>query len=153
MNIIEVIQKDIAKEKEAYEKRVAELNKMIDAANNLPPEILSLNDCSWFYGFVWNDKCETLTMAFESDISIKQLKLLGIQGFKTSFCGQYLNDPQKWMWSNGTFINNGVTYNFNGGHPAKPATCRIEEVDDEPAKNNTPKKKLQAVCELTGEVV
>lgn len=149
MNVIESLQHDIDSATEAYNKKITELNLMIEAAKKLPTEILSLNDCEYTYGFVWKGKCDSLSMYFDSDKSIKDLKMMGIQGFKTAFVGEYSCNPDRWMWCDGKIVKDDVEYKFAGGHPPKPQTCRIEEVTETPA----PSKKLKAFCNLSGEAL
>jgi hypothetical protein len=156
MNIKECLQKDIDKLTEEYQKKLMELNRVMAIADKLPDEIKQINDCTSAWGFTYSsirlDGGE-LYVIFDSDETIKQLKMMGVQGFKTSFYGGYFHEPDKWMWNNGSIkLSEHTTINFSGGHPQKPPQCIIEEYEEAP-KNTKPEKRLRAICTETGKEI
>lgn len=153
MNIVDKIQ-------ETYKDKIQELQTKIDALNcefskaleaskTLPPEIIALDDCNYVWTWIYKDEVN-LHVDFKSSESIKALKMLGIQGFKTSFIGGYFCDPNDWRWSSGKLVIDKNTFEFSGGKAYKPPQCTIEEYT-EPAKPAA--KRLKAICNETGKEV
>jgi hypothetical protein len=149
MNVKEYIQRDIDIEIKHHKEEMAKLNSYMQMAEQLPIEIQSFNDCGYVYGYV-GETYKELYAHFANEDTINKLKMLGAQGFRTFFAGEYFRDPNKWMWIHGKITFNGITFEFSGGTPPKPPTCVIEEYE-EPSK--PPEKKMRAICTLTGEKV
>jgi hypothetical protein len=76
--------------------------------------------------------------------------MLGVQGFKTKFWGEYSCNSNDWVWDDGKLEINGYKFTFMGGKARKPAACIIEEYT-EPAKPAA--KRMRAICTETGERV
>lgn len=147
MNVLEKIQQEIDKETIDYKAKMERLNKMKEMAQALPAEIQQYDDCIFTYhSYYFN----TLSICFDSDETIKKLKVLGIQGFRTAFWGDYNCDPDRWVWKDGKLELNDYKFEFMGGHPTRPPMCQIEEYEETP---EAPKKRLRAICTMTGEKV
>ncbi len=146
MNVFDCLNKEYEEITNDYLKKLAKLDKATEAAQKLPQEIQNYNDCWYFSHWDFDNK---FTMGFESEETINKLKMFGVQGFKAAFWGEY-GDANRWVWTDGKLVYNGIKIDFFGGHPKKPAACIIEEYE-EPAKPAT--KKLRAICTETGKEV
>jgi hypothetical protein len=153
MKLIEWFQKETNDKIQELQSKIDSLNKELghikECLKSLPMEINEIDDCNYASYFEFRDY-KKLHISFESEDSIKQLKMLGIQGFKKIFYGSYFCNPNDWRWGNGKLEKDSIEFEFGGGKTRKPVQCRIEEYE-EPSK--PAEKRLRAICNETGEQV
>jgi hypothetical protein len=155
MKIAEYIQKDVDGKIKKLQDEIDALNKDLTDTKKylklLPKEITDIDDCNYVWTYPYDSNgYHQVHINFKTEESIKQLKIMGIQGFRKKFWGEFFNDPNDWRWEDGKLIVDNVEFTFNGGKTRKPVQCRIEEYE-EPAKPAA--KRLRAICNETGKEV
>jgi len=147
---VSVATKNVDNWRDYFRRQIKEYEQIEEIVRTkLPKEFKELDHCTYLQYYGWDGKFGTLTLYFDDESIVKQLKMFGVQGLVNKPKVGYDNKVT-WHYEGGKVELPNITLKFEVTNATKPPTCRYEEEEYLPT---SPIKRIKVICGETGEEI